>query len=48
MLVDGPLEFGGVGVTGAHVLGLQVLKLRMHIGEALLRSHPIDDMERGS
>ena len=29
MLVSGPLELGGVGVPGAHVLGLQML----HLGE---------------
>ena len=29
VLVSGPLELGGVGVPGAHVLGLQML----HLGE---------------
>ena len=32
MLVSGPLELGGVGVPGAHVLGLQML----HLGENIV------------
>ena len=31
VLVGGPVELGGVGVAGAHVLGLEVLKLAVDV-----------------